>query len=47
MRLGYWVELGGFVLLPGVLFVFVIKTRVVHVTFTDAVGVAFTYQLYE
>lgn len=43
MLFSNWVELGGFVLLAGVFFVFVIKTRVVHVTFTDPIGVAFCY----
>ena len=42
-----WVELGYFVFLARVFFVFVIKTRVVHVTFTDAVFVAFCNQFDE
>ena len=44
---GYGVEFGSLVFLSGVFFVFVVKPCVVHVTFTNAFGVAFTYQLYE
>ena len=45
--LGYWVEFGSLVLLARVFFVFVVKSCVVHVTFTNAVFVALGNQFDE
>lgn len=45
--LSYRVELFSLVLLTWVLFYFIIKPSVVNVAFTNAIGVALGYQLYE